>query len=233
MTEEEAGKSTPGRARSLADMVMPRRPAGIPYEDGEDYDARALLTVNGYTVEPGELIALLDSDIGILQAAAARTLGASNERAAIVPLERLAHDAAVEETTRAQAAFALARMDVAGARDLLVELLELPFEASPAPLQAAGALARLGDPRGINVISAAIDSPNRVTAMIASKQLHPFISLDGSTLPGGGRVDVFEVFGRALRRPEPNIVGEARAQLATLDTEQSRAMLSAHPARED
>jgi hypothetical protein len=233
MTEEEDGRSTPRRARSLAEIVVPRRPAGIPYEDGEDYDARALLTANGYTVEPKELIALLDSDIGILQAAAARTLGAMKEHAAIAPLERLAHDDSVEETARAQAAFALARMDVAGAHDLLIKLLELPFEASPAPLQAAGALARLGDPRGINVISAAINSPNRVTAMIASKQLYPFIPFNGSTLPGGGQVDVFEVFGRALKRPEPNIAREARAQLATLDTEQSRAMLSAHPAHED
>ena len=63
--------------RSLEDMVVPRRPAGIPYGDGDDYDARALLLANGYTEEAGDLLGLLTSDLAILQAAAARTLGAT------------------------------------------------------------------------------------------------------------------------------------------------------------
>lgn len=218
-------------ARSLADLVVPRRPSGVPYEDGEDHDARALLTANGYSTESTDLIGLLDSDMGIVQAAAARTLGATKARAAIGALERLARDAGVEEATRVQAALALARMDVAGARDLLVALLETPPETSPAAVQAAGALARLGDPRGLGVIGTALDSPNRATAMAASKQLYAFTPHHGRTLPGGEPFDVFELFGRALARPEPSIAGEARAQLEALGTEQARATLAAHPAR--
>ena len=211
---------------SLADLIVPRRPAGVPYEDGEDYDAGALLRANGYTEETQELIDLLDCDLGVLQAAAARRLGAAGARAAIGALERIAHDPAVEETARVQAAFALARMGMTEAVALLVQLLELPVEASPAPMQAAGALARLGDPRGIKVVREALDSTNPVTAIIATKQLHAFIPYDGRALPGGGHVDAYGAFGRALERAERSIVGEARTQLAALDTERSRAMLS-------
>ena len=232
MSAEGTERSSRPPTPSLADLVVPRRPSGVRYEDGEDYDSEALLTVNGFRLESEELIGLLDADLGILQAAAARTLGAKHDRAAIGALERLALNVGVEETARVQAAFALARMDVGGAIDMLFRLLDLSPEDSPAPLQAAGALARLGDPRGFDVVRAALDSVNPVTAMVACKQLFAFSALDGHSLPGGGRVDTFGAFSRALARSEPNISGEARAQLEALDTEQAQAMLASHPVQE-
>jgi hypothetical protein len=228
MTEEGAARPERPPATSLADLVVPRRPAGVPYADGEDYDAQALLTVNGYAAETEILIGLLDSDLGILQAAAARTLGARGERATIGALERIAKDVRVEETVRMQAAFALARMDVAGATDMLVRLLDLSPEASPAPLQAAGALARLGDPRGFEVVRTALDSANPVTAMVACKQIFAFAALDGRPLPAGGRVDAFGAISCALARSEPNIVAEGRAQVEALGMEQARKIVTAH-----
>ena len=86
--------------RSLEDMVVPRRPAGIPYGDGDDYDARALLDANGYTDETDDLLGLLTSDLAILQAAAARVLGAEGNRSAIPALESLANYAIADETVR-------------------------------------------------------------------------------------------------------------------------------------
>jgi len=214
---------------SLGDLVMPRRPSGVPYDEGDDYDARALLEENGLSEDRDELIRLLDSGIGILQAAAARTLGAQGERTAIEQLRRLAADLDVEETARVQAAYALARMDVDGARQLILELLRLPAEASPGPLQAAAALARLGDPIGFEVVRRSLESANPVTAMIACKQIFAFAPLDGRPLASGGKVDLYDAFRRALSRPERNIVGEARAQLVALDTEQARTILAADP----
>lgn len=231
MTADGADRQARPPARSLAELVVPRRPSGVPYEDGEDSDAEALLTENGYTTETGELIGVLAAPLGILQAAAARTLGATHARAAIGALERVASDVGVEETARVQAAFALARMQVGGAVDMLVRLLALSPDASPAPLQAAGSLARLGDARGFEVVRAALDSPNHVTAMVACKQLFAFAALDGHPLPSGGRVDTFGAFIRALARPEANISGEARTQLEALGTERARATLAAHPPR--
>ncbi len=222
MSEDETRREP---VRSLADLVVPRRPAGVPYDQGEDVDAGALLAANGYTEETDELIALLDSPLAVFQSAAARILGARRERGAIDALQRLANDTRAEEVPRVQAAFALARMDVAGARDLLIALLALSVEASPAPLQAAGALAILGDPRGFATVRLALDSPNRVTAMVACKQLYAFAAHDGLSLPDGHRVDVFGAFRRALRRPEPAIAGEARAQLVALGTPQAQEVL--------
>jgi HEAT repeat protein len=205
--------------RSLEDLVLPRRPAGIPYAQGEDHDAQALLTANGYNLETKTLIELLDSDLGVLQAAAARTLGAQAARQARPTLERIAGDASLEETVQVQAAYALARLEVDSGVELLVPLLKLNPEATPAPLQAAGALACLGDPRGFDLVRAALESDNQVTAMVACKQLIYFAPLDDK------QVDVYEAFRRALDRPEKNIVGEALAQLEALDTPQARALL--------
>jgi HEAT repeat protein len=201
----------------------------VPYEEGDDYDARALLEVNGLSGGRDELIGLLDSGIGILQAAAARTLGAQGERSAIEQLRRLSADVDVEETARVQAAYALARMGEAGAVESLKVLLALPAEASPGPLQAAAALARLGDPAGFEIVRRSLDSPNPVTAMIACKQLFAFAALEGRPLASSGKVDLYEAFRRALSRPERNIAGEARAQLVALDTDQARTILAADP----
>ena len=234
MTDRPNDRPDDGPARTLGDLVVPRRPADVPYEDGADHDARALLTENGYTTDPGELMEVLDSDLDVLRAAAARTLGAQREHDAVDSLARLASDGTVEETVRVQAAYALARMDVPRGREVLVALLDLPFEASPAPSQAAGALARLGDPRGFSVVSAALDSPNRVTAMVACKQLYAFVPLHGDLLPddsGVDRVDAYDLFERALERPEAAVAEEARVQLEAVDGDRADALLEAYPPR--
>jgi hypothetical protein len=192
----------------LSDVSFPRRPAGVPYAEGDDHDALSLLESNGLGTSTSELIELLDAGLDFFKAAAARTLGARAEHDATPALERAARDADALETTRVQAAYALARLGSASGAELLASELEGNPEASPGPLQAAGALATLGDARGFEVVRAALESPNRVTAMIAAKQLHTF---------AGSNVDLREAFARALARPEPNIVGETRAQLEQLD----------------
>jgi HEAT repeat protein len=194
--------------RALSDISMPRRPSGVSHAEGDDHDALALLESNGYGTSTAELLKTLRDPLGIFQAAAARTLGARGERDAADALRRLAADGTSEETARVQAAWALVRLGDDGGRQTLAELLALNPEASPAPLQAAGALARLGDPAGFAIVRHALESDNRITAMVATKQLFAFAGLHG--------VDLDEAYARALARPEENIVGEARAQLAGL-----------------
>jgi HEAT repeat protein len=228
MREDSHQKPSRPPTRQLSDLVVPIRPEGVSYENGEDYDAQALLTANSYDLETSQLVSLLRSDLGIFQAAAARLLGLKGVHTATRALKRLAKDSTAEETARVQAAFALARLRVPGAIELLASLLDLDPDISPAPLQAAGALARLGDPRGFPIIRQALASPNRVVAMVACKQLYAFVQLDGQLLPGGGKVEIFETFRKALERQEANITGEARVQLAELDTEQARTLLNAY-----
>lgn len=195
--------------------MLPRREAGVPPGQGDDHDARALLEVNGLGSEPAQLVDLLGSGIGIVQAAAARVLGADGVREAVPLLERLARDPAVEETVRVQAAYALARLGVKEGHDLLRELACLDPETGPAAVQAAAALAALGDPAGFDVERRALESPNRLTAMVAAKQLHAFADLD---------VDLDEAWARALASPERPVVGEALAQLAALPPARAAAI---------
>ena len=172
---------------------MPRREAGVPPEQGDDHDARALLTRTGSSPTPAELVELLDSGIGIVQAAAARVARRRRRpRGDSSGCERLARDPAAEETARVQAAYALARLGVDEGHDVLRELAGLIPEAGPAAVQAAAALAALGDPSGFEVERRALESPNQLTAMVAAKQLHAYAGLD---------VDLDDAWARALRRP--------------------------------
>ncbi len=232
MTTENSEGSKPPTLPSFEDLVVPRRPLGIPYIEGDDYDAQALLEANDLSLATEQLIAILDVDIGIFQAAAARVLGARKERAAIERLLVLAKDDFAEETARVQAAYALLRMDEPAGRELLVQLLSYPVETSPAPLQAAAALASLGDQQGYELVRKALDSPNALTAMVACKQLYAFVPLDSYPLTDGKRVDIYEAFGRALLRDERNIAGEALAQLEELDTIQAQALIGEHSDRD-
>jgi hypothetical protein len=202
----------------LSRLSMPRRPSGVPYAEGDDHDALALLESNGIGTSTPELTEALGGPLGIFQAAAARTLGARGEDGALDALRRLAADGASEETARVQAAYALVRLGDDGGRDVLRGLLDLDPEATPAPLQAAGALAHFGDPAGFALVRLSLESDNRITAMVACKQLFAFAGLDG--------VDVYEAFARALARSEANIAGEARAQLEALGTEPARRLLA-------
>jgi HEAT repeat protein len=201
----------------LSDLSFPRRPSGISSTDGEDHDALALLEANGIETSNEHLIEVLGTGPDLFRGAAARTLGARGERGAIGALERLAADPDALETARVQAAYALARLGAESGKEVLARELEGNPEASPAPLQAAGALARLGDARGFDKVRAALDSDNRVTAMVATKQLHAFADL----VP-----DAQTAFARAVGRPEPNIAGEARAQLEQLDADWARELLA-------
>jgi HEAT repeat protein len=201
----------------LSDLSFPRRPSGVSSADGDDHDALALLESNGVDTASAHLVETLSSGPGLFRGAAARTLGARGERDAIPALEQLAADPDALETAHVQAGYALARLGVASGAEVLARELEGNPEASPAPLQAAGALARLGDARGFDTVRAALDSDNRVTAMVATKQLHAFAGLP---------VALEEAFTRALARPEANIGGEARAQLDQLDTDWARALLA-------
>jgi HEAT repeat protein len=194
---------------------MPRREAGVPPKQGDDHDARALLEANGLESGPAELVELLGSGIGIVQAAAARVLGADGVREAIPQLERLARDHVAEETVRVQAAYALARLGVDEGHGLLRELARLDPETGPAAVQAAAALATLGDAAGFDLERRALESPNQLTAMVAAKQLHAFADLD---------VDLDDAWVRVLERPERPVVGEALAQLAALPPERARAI---------
>ena len=57
----------------LGDVSVPRRAAGVPYAQGEDHDALALLESNGIGTTTPELLAALESGPEFFHAAVART----------------------------------------------------------------------------------------------------------------------------------------------------------------
>jgi len=197
-----------------------------PVEAADERQARTLLQDNGQGTDLDALLGALDSPLAIYQASAARLLGAEGETAAREPLARVAADARAEESARAQAAYALARLgDGAGAEQLRA-LLELPVDASPGPLQAAGHLARLDDPSGLPVVERGLADPEPLIATIAAKQLAPLALLQ-ERRPDIG-LDAWALYARALEHPEEQVAREARAQLERLEAEPARVLLAQH-----
>lgn len=205
-------------------FVIPDVPGGVPYAEIEDALARSLLQSNGIELTPEGVVAALDADVEVIQAAAARVLGETGERAGIPKLRELATGPG--DSVRAEAAYALARLGEPEGREALRATLELPIDAYVAPMQAAGSLARLGDPAGAPVIERGLKSRNEIIRMVACKQLIHFVPLDGAELERGKRLDVFALFDRALRDRDRGVAQQARVQLEELDLPQARERLA-------
>ena len=184
---------------SLEDLVVPDPRGGMPFADSEDAYARDILDANGVPRNAQGLQTALDSDIELLQAAAARVAGAQQEHAVTASLRALATGPG--DTARAAAAYALARLGEPDGAEALRSALELPIEAYLAPVQAAGSLARLGDPSGLEVVERALASTNEIVRAVATKQL-PFFGAQGRPL-----------LDNALRDSDPEIVRQARILL--------------------
>jgi HEAT repeat protein len=193
-----------------------------PVEEAEERQARALLESMGQGTDPEALRAALDSPRSVLRASAARLVGAAGDESAREALARVASSRG-EESARAQAAYALARLGDPRGAEILRELLELPVDTSPGPLQAAGHLARLDDPSGLPVVERGLADPESLIAMIAAKQLAPFALLQ-ERRPDLG-LDAWSLYERALEHPEEQVRSEARAQLERLKSERARSLL--------
>jgi hypothetical protein len=193
-----------------------------PVEAAEERQARALLESKGQGTDPEALRAALDSPLSVLRGSAARLLGAAGDGAAREALERIATTRG-EESARAQAAYALARIGDATGAEVLGELLGLPVDTSPGPLQAAGHLARLDDPSGLPVVERGLADSEPLIAMIAAKQLAPFALLQERRPELG--IDAWSLYERALEHSEEQVRSEARTQLERLGSERARALL--------
>jgi HEAT repeat protein len=206
------------------DFVVPDVPGGVAYVDIEDALARSLLQSNGVGLDKDALLAALNADVEVIQAAAARVLGDEGEHDAIPRLRELA--VGTGDSVRAEAGYALARLGDPAGKEALRACLELPVEAYVVPMQAAGALARLGDPEGAPVIERALRSRNALIRMVACKQLIHFVRLDGMELGDGRRLDAFALFDLALADRDPEVVQQARVQLMEIDAPQARQRLA-------
>lgn len=176
-----------GSARlSLEDLVLPDPRAGVPFADSEDAYAEDILAANDIPPDAEGLQAALDSDVEVLQAAAARVAGARQIGDVSGALRALT--AGTGDTARSAAAYALARLGEPDGAEALAAALELPIEAYVAPVQAAGSLARLGDPRGFAVVERALGSSNEIVRAVATKQL-PFFGAAGRPLLESARQD--------------------------------------------
>jgi HEAT repeat protein len=164
---------------SLEDLVLPDPRAGVPFADAEDVHAEDILAANDVPLTPEGLQLALDSGIELLQAAAARVAARRGETSVAGSLRSLATGGG--DTSRAAAAFALARLGEPEGLEALVSCLDLPINAYVAPVQAAGFLARLGDERGFDVVELAMRSSNEIVRAVAVKQL-PFFGEQGRPL---------------------------------------------------
>ena len=191
---------------SDAELEIPETPGDVPYRDREDRWAHNLLTLNGRPDDDDAVVALLDSTSELLAGAAARLVGARGLDAGLPRLRELA--ASPDDLLAVHAAAGLAQLDPDAGRAELKRVSGLPWEGAPGAIQAAGELARLGDPSAAPTVYAALDSDNRVLRTIAAKQL--------LFLADAGEPEARRRIAALQEDPDSGLGAIARSQLAAL-----------------
>jgi HEAT repeat protein len=205
VTPDEAGRAgeTPPRAEPVSVTGVP---ASV---------SRSRLERLGITVDPAELaVALRTGSLAVrVEAAFLLGTGLSHDPAAAAELRRAMTDG--DARVRVEAAYWLARTkQERGAHDLLVaELAGAPF--ADAPIRAAVALARLGDPSGYATVVQQLSSPlpsNRFEAVAALPSFQPHQGRQVRSLV----IDLDELLNRAMLDPEEMVRSEAELARALM-----------------
>jgi HEAT repeat protein len=187
-------------------LEIPETPGDVPYRDREDAWAHNLLTLNGRPDDDDAVLELLDSKSELLSGAASRLVGARGLEAGLPRLRELA--ASPDDLLAVHAAAGLARLDPEAGREELKRVAALPWQGAPGAIQAAGELARLGDPSAAPTVYAALDSDNSVLRSIAAKQL--LFLADAGEPQARERIETLQTDA------DDGLAAIARAQLANL-----------------
>lgn len=222
-TSADDRSNTPHRPLVLD---VPNPPPDMRYADMEDFQNREILKANGIGLTGKELLRALDSDVNVLQAAAAHLLGENGDPAATQRLRELI--SSPDDLVKVEAAYAIARNGPHDAVEPLTRFLDDPLEGYISAPLAAGYLARLSDPRGWPVIVEALGSKYPDIRMIGSKQLSLFLPFHGRQGIDGAPMDVHREIGRALQDPGTDVQWQVLSQLREAPPVELRPVLEAY-----
>jgi HEAT repeat protein len=189
-------------------------PPGTPYDAREAAASRVLLESNGYAGTRQGARRAAESEHAVLRTAAFHLLA---EDAQPEELELLRLGAADGEgSVRAWAAFGLEKLQPGAGIEVLRELAgRQPQFAEYAPLIAAAALARLGDPSGLATVEDAMRSFDEPLPVVRS--LYWFAPL--------GRAELWPLYERALADATPGVRPLALLQLRQLPNPEVSSVL--------
>ncbi len=182
---------------------------------------QALAAAGVDTTTPGLMAALAHARLDV-RAGAALLLGRCGCRDALPALRALLEDSS--SMVRIEAAMSLALMDDCFGLPVLVATLGEDLD-DVVPIRAAGYLATLGDPRGLEIVREALRSSlvgTRLAAAVALKRFLSYHTGDASD----GKLDLLEVIQEALQDPDPQVRGELIHKLAALDDSRVAGLLS-------
>ncbi len=205
-------------------LDVPGPPAGLPYEEHADHHSIQLLIANDVATTEDGIAEALRTRSGVMLAAAAHSAGSLAYASTVSALRDLARGP--DDVAAAEAAYALARLGDDGGEAALTEAVSLPLGPSLGPVLAAGFLAQLGEPVGLPLVRAALDSEFLATRMLAAKQLY-FFAVGGAARP------LDELFGPALGHPDPAVQRQSLAELGFLGSPSSRPLLEQYVATTD
>jgi hypothetical protein len=184
-----------------------------------------MLRINGIALTENAFVEALKHPVGVIQSAAAHTIGSIDDRAAAPELIKLLSH--YDDVVKTEAAFALARMGFAEGVSALHEVLGYSIEGSVSPPIAAGYLAQLGEKQGFPVIEKSMASTNELVRMVGCKQIFFFARFEGEARSGDHAIDVMALFAQALADPAPDAAWQALVQLKELRLPKSKIILEA------
>lgn len=189
-------------------------PSGVAYSRWEALEYQAMLTANGFSTSRESWRAAATTSVAPIRAAACALLAEAPVKDDLAALAAGAKHSS--PMVRAWAVLGLARLGGRGSVQVLRTLAAAPASASErAPLVAAAALTRLGDPVGIKVLTLAM--ANDELRLEAARRLIDIARLDPAA--------AMPLFARALHDSQPTVRSLALAQLEELRQTPARSVL--------
>jgi hypothetical protein len=207
-------------------LDVPNPPGDTPYEQYEDYRYAQMLANSGVPATPDGVLSALETQTGVLLAAAGHVAGSTHVQAATPLLDRIV--SGPDRIAAVEAAYSLVRLGEGRFKSVLEDAARPPMVDFLSALPAAGYLAQLNDPTGFKIVQDALSWELMATRMLACKQLYFFVPFHGQQDRSGEQIDVLGAFEQALGDEDSNVQYQALTELRLLQWASSRSIIEDH-----
>jgi hypothetical protein len=198
-------------------------PLDLPISQWEAHRSQELLEANGFGNTAAEWRRAAGHPSGLIRGAAFYLLSQQPDPQDEDLFRQGLDD--IDETARALAAFGLVQLGDETAIATLEEIARLDVNAHLAAPRAAGLLAEMGRPEGVDTLERALSSREGYIRLTAAQFLPQFVPLQGQSDGAGNTVDVWEIYCQALADSDPQIRTLGEMQLREIGSAEALAVI--------
>ncbi|HBL14861.1 MAG TPA: hypothetical protein DD379_26420 [Cyanobacteria bacterium UBA11162] len=210
-----------------SDVVIPDyEPLDVPYSEWETHRSQELLEANGFGNAIAQWRRATQHSNGLIRSSAYYLLTRHPEQQDETLFRQGLEDS--DETVQTLSAYGLYSLGDKSALSILERIAQLDVNAHTAATQAAGILAKMGNPTAFATIEAAINSDLEYIRLFAIQNAMPFVPLHGQTYALGKSIDIWNLYSQALQDKNVQVRSVAKMQLKELNSPEALELLQNH-----